>query len=314
MNKKYNIVVTGCGGDIGQSIGKILKSEPMFGDVIGCDVNDQHPGKFIYDQCLIVPVCRSNKYCEELRKIIQTYEIHIVLTASEPELRFFTEKKIDGEIAERPAIMANLRAREIGFDKYFTAKFLEEEGLTFPVTSIAADTVSPVFPVVFKSRTASGGKSLFVTSDKEDFSFYAKKYSAYIVQEYLDNEEEEYTCGLFRDMKGEIRTLVYRRKLMDSFSVFGTVVKNEEINTLLIKIANRLNLRGSINLQLRMADRGPVVFEINPRFSSTVRFKHMMGFKDVIWSIQDRVGLKIMPYTAPAEGKRFYKGFTEYID
>ena len=48
MSKKLNILVPSCGGDIGQSIGKILKDS---GHVIfGQDITKKTPSKFIYDK------------------------------------------------------------------------------------------------------------------------------------------------------------------------------------------------------------------------------------------------------------------------
>ena len=33
--------------------------------------------------------------------------------------------------------------------------------------------------------------------------------------------------------------------------------------------------------------KGPMIFEINPRFSSTVYMRHKLGFTDVIWSLKE---------------------------
>ena len=57
-----------------------------------------------------------------------------------------------------------------------------------------------------------------------------------------------------------------------------------------------------------------MVFEINPRFSSTVLFRHMMGYEDVIWSIQDKLGLELDSYRINQSINKFYKGFSEYVD
>jgi carbamoyl-phosphate synthase large subunit len=100
---------------------------------------------------------------------------------------------------------------------------------------------------------------------------------------------------------------------MGGFSGFGVVIENMKINKLLFEIAQNLNLRGSINVQLRLTDSGPIVFEINPRFSSTVRFRHMMGFEDVIWSIKDILNIPLPEYKKPEQGTKFYKGFSEYV-
>lgn len=82
---------------------------------------------------------------------------------------------------------------------------------------------------------------------------------------------------------------------------------------LLKQIAEKIDLVGSINVQLKLSSKGPCVFEINPRFSGTVKFRHMMGYQDLIWSIEDSLDLPISKYTAVEAGKKFYRGYEEYI-
>ena len=66
-----------------------------------------------------------------------------------------------------------------------------------------------------------------------------------------------------------------------------------------MQIAESLDLFGSINIQLRLVEKeGPMVFEINPRFSSTVGMRHMIGFSDLIWSIEEQY-LKIAASPCP---------------
>ena len=57
-----------------------------------------------------------------------------------------------------------------------------------------------------------------------------------------------------------------------------------------------------------------MIFEINPRFSSTVLFRHLMGFEDVLWSIQDKLGLSVEPYYINHSISKFYKAFSEHVD
>lgn len=314
MDSTYNVLVTGCGGDIGQSIGKILKSSALFSKVIGCDMTDEHASIFIYDKVSKIPGCNSAEYMPSLEAIVAQEEIDIILPISEPELRLLTEQKIEYSFLNKVLICANLEAMEIGFDKYATARFLQKASLPFPETNIIGDVPEPILPLILKSRTGAGSKSVFVLNQKDEFEFYKKKYPDFIVQELLENADEEYTCGVFKSLGGDIRTIIYKRKLVDSYSGFGVVVENKSIDNLLVKIANGLNLRGSINVQLRLAAKGPCVFEINPRFSSTVMFRHLMGFEDIIWSIQDALGLSISSYSKPLVGTKFYKGFTEYVN
>jgi len=52
-------------------------------------------------------------------------------------------------------------------------------------------------------------------------------------------------------------------------------------------------LQGSMNIQLILTDSGPRIFEINPRFSSTVLMRHKLGFCDFLWSLDEAKGLSV---------------------
>ena len=62
-------------------------------------------------------------------------------------------------------------------------------------------------------------------------------------------------------------------------------------NTLKI-LANKLDLRGSINVQFKAIKNKIKIFEINPRLSSTVLMRDITGFKDCYWWINDFLKLK----------------------
>ncbi|MEP6613263.1 MAG: ATP-grasp domain-containing protein [Mucilaginibacter sp.] len=312
--KKINILVTGCGGDIGQSIGKILNESEYVGNLYGIDISDKNAAKFIYSNfSLGLPYSDSN-YINNLEGIVKRNDISLVIPIAEPELRYLSKVNILESVGAAKIISASATALEVGFDKLKTAAFLKERGLPFPVTH-DIDMVDKVehFPVILKSRTGSGSSKVNIVKDDETFHFIKKNSSGYIVQEYLEGDNGEFTCGVFRSKDGVIRTIILKRELMGGFSGYGEVISDPEIDDLLVKIANELNLVGSINVQLRLTVKGPVVFEINPRFSSTVRFRDLFGFRDLIWSIEDKLGLTLSDYTANSVGKKFFKGFNEYI-
>jgi carbamoyl-phosphate synthase large subunit len=211
--------------------------------------------------------------------------------------------------------MASEKALKTGLAKLETVSFLQREGLPFPLTSRISEIESvDRFPVIVKPLAGSGSRGVHVAGDQETFDYLKEKCPESIVQEYLDREQGEFTCGLFRSNRGIIRTIIFKRELMGGLSIYGEVVDNEDIENLLIRIAIGLELRGSINVQLRLTEKGPVVFEINPRFSSTVLFRHLLGFKDVEWAIEDCLNLPLSGYARVSQGKRFYKGFAEYIE
>lgn len=314
MKRKYNILITGCGGDIGQSIAKILKGHDLINSVVGTDINSITPVKFMVDRFFEVSPCSSPGYLDDLNKLVIENEIDLILPCSEVELRFFNRENIYGYLFNKPLIMANRKSMDIGFDKFFTYQFLKDNGMPYPETDVLGKIKSPVFPVLIKSRNGSGSKSLFILKDQIDFEYYQKKFPDFIAQELVGKDDEEFTCGLFRSKAGEVRHISYRRKLIGGFSGYGKVEENEDIYKVLKLVAEKLELTGSINVQLRFSKSGPCIFEINPRFSSTVLFRHMMGFKDVIWSIEDALNTVLSEWDTNLKFREFYKGYNEYVD
>ena len=314
--KALNILVTGCGGDIGQSIGKILLKSSYTKNLFGIDISDKNAAKFIYPNFSIGLPYTHVDYLNSLEIFIKKNYIDVIIPVSEPELRFFSSNNIFENIGNAKIIIASSLALEIGFDKYKTAEFLKKARLPFPKTFKAKDIkVVNSFPSILKSKTGSGSKDIYIINSMEEFLFHTRNnIEDYVVQEFITDKNGEYTCGLFRSVKGETRSIIFKRELSGGYSSYGEVIENSDITNLLIKLAIKLNLIGSINVQLRISDNLPKIFEINPRFSSTVLYRHLFGFEDLIWSIEDCFGYKLSINKKNTIAKNFYKGYNEYIN
>ncbi|TPV35970.1 ATP-grasp domain-containing protein [Paucihalobacter ruber] len=316
MNKGLNILVTGCGGDIGQSLGKILLKSDYTKTLYGIDISDKNAAQFIYPNFSVGLRFTDESYLHQLKTFIKNNSIDIVIPIAEPELRYFSEQNILDTIGSAKMITASSKALEVGFDKYKTAQFLKAEGFPFPKTQLAQDLKTlELFPVILKSRTGSGSKDIHKINSMEEFSFYTRNnVEDYVVQEHITDKNGEFTCGLFRSSKGEIRSQIFKRELLSGYSGYGEVVENKTITSLLEELAVKIDLVGSINVQLRLTESLPMIFEINPRFSSTVLFRHLFGFEDLIWSIEDRLGLELSDNRKNVVGRKFYKGYEEYTN
>lgn len=314
MNESLNILVTGCGGDIGQSIGKILSKSVYVKNLFGIDISDKNAGQFIYPNFSVGLPYTHPDYLKNIENFVEENRIDIIIPMAEAELRFFSKKNILDKIGNAKMITANTLSLEVGFDKYKTAEFLEKNELPFPVTVLAKDIKTiETFPVILKSKTGSGSKDIYKINSMNEFLFYTRdNIEDYVVQEFITDKDGEYTCGLFRSSQGAIRSLIFERELEKGYSGYGEVVENIAITNLLEKLAVRLNLVGSINVQLRLSKGTPMVFEINPRFSSTVYFRHLFGFEDLLWSIEDSLGYELSDNRKDVIGRKFYKGYEEY--
>lgn len=315
MNKAVNILVTGCGGDIGQSIGKILLKANYTKNLFGIDISDKTAAQFIYPNFSVGLRYSHPDYLRSLEQFIEENEIDIIIPIAEPELRFFSNNNILDKIGTAKMITASALALETGFDKYLTAEFLKKENLPYPITFLAKNLKKiDSFPVILKSKTGSGSKDIHKIETMDEFLFFTRNHiENYVVQEFISDQNGEFTCGLFRSKKGEIRSQIFKRELTGGYSGYGEIIENNHITELLEELAVKLNLVGSINVQLRITDNQPKVFEINPRFSSTVLYRHLFGFEDLIWSIEDTLGYDLSDNRINCFGRKFYKGYSEYI-
>lgn len=312
MKKLKSILVTGCGGGIGTGIGRILKELDLSDVLVGTDLSRDHAGISIFDACEVLPRADSERYLEEITKVVKKYDCGLIIPMSEAEIRYLYQSGNTGEIHGTPLIMADTHSLQAGLDKLKTHEFLTSLGVQCPWTYRVNEHAPKELPCILKSRLGRGSSGVEIV-DKDSVAYFTAKRPDDIWQEYLTPDDQEYTCCLYGCNDGTVRSISMKRKLAEGVTMAGEVVQNQAIDDLLMTVAKGLNVRGSINVQLRLTDKGPMIFEINPRFSSTVVFRHKLGFKDLLWSIEERTGNPPSPYVPPKIGTKFYKGYTEYI-
>lgn len=305
------VLVTAVGGDIGWSVARILRGCGYFDRVLGCDVASDHAGRAVVDGCFVVPRAGDPAYLDALLDLVVRERVEYVVPISEPEIERIFQATLEGWHPVR-LVMAQGRAIPIGLDKLATAMFLGEIGVPAPWTIPSTDGLPPEFPCVLKDRRGWGNKNVVLLEDEEALRFHVPRRPDSVLQQLLLPAEEEYTCGVFRSRTGEVRTIVFRRRLMGGITGSGVVVQDAAIDHVLRTVATALELRGSINVQLRRTSAGPTIFEINARFSSTVMFRDLLGFHDVVWSVDDLEGRDVEPY-APPVGTRVYRVFSEIV-
>jgi carbamoyl-phosphate synthase large subunit len=312
--RKLRFLVTGVAGDIGFGIGKILRKSFSDSFLLGIDTNQDNPALMVFDQFIKSYHADLDNYYKDIIALVIEKQINFIIPTSESEISIFWEKGLVSffENINVSVLILDQDIVNTSLDKFKTFKFLKVNGFSYPNTYLAKDfKTQNNFPMIFKLRSGQGSKELRILHSLGDIKV-SEKTDKYIVQELLSDENQEYTCCVFSD--GNIyRSIVIRRKLKNGFTYSGEVVEDQEIDTYIVDISKALKLKGSINFQLRMTDRGPVLFEINPRFSSTVVFRDKLGFSDLIWSVQLMSKNKISKYIKPKNGTKVYRGINEYI-
>lgn len=303
-------------GDIGFGVARVLREYYPKAVLVGCDVDEDCPSEIVCDHFAKAPFAGSEAYISFIVEIIKKYSISVVIPTSEAEIKVFWTAKLVEQLRKNDVRVLILDEMIVNtsLDKYKTYEFLKENSLNYPETNLLNHDKSSIlnpFPQILKPRSGQGSKGIKIvySLDEIDSELRAEEY---ILQELLSNEDQEYTCCVFGS-SGIYRSIIFKRRLRSGFTVSGVVIDDDVIESYIIAISRAMQLEGSMNLQLRVTVRGPVLFEINPRFSSTVVFRDKLGFRDLIWSVQKAIGGDLSDYKKPTAGTKFYRGIAEYI-
>jgi len=303
------ILVTGANGDIGEAIGRILAAVLPGAIVHGADAAGQWPGGFVFAKMIDLPLAAAPDYVERLRAVAAGYDL--VIPSSEPEL--YRLAQTDNVRRQLPLLMVQANLLTTFMDKYDTVQFFNRHGLPAPVTKLLADVGMDELPVYVKPRRGAGGRGHFMVRTVDELKQAQQRHDDNLVaQQYLAGDDNEYTCALTR-LQGRIQHLILKRKLHGDKTVRAEVVDSHEIAALLGRLATVTDLDGCINVQLKMTNSGPMVFEINPRLSSTVMMRHQLGFNDCEKWVRSFLGLELLPTPAPRIGDVVYRMSTEYV-
>ena len=263
-----NIAVTATGGGVGQSIIKALKGHYK---VIALNSDPLGAGLYMADKYRIIPNATDDNYIPEIIRICKEEEIDLLFPGMDCELF-----KLSGHVG----VVSDLNVIKIADDKYLTQKFLMDNGLPFIRTnrySVIAKVWNLDYPCILKPQKGGArSKDVYKLNSQEDMPDNIDM-TKYVMQEYI--EGDEYTCGTvyLDEYRG---CIVMRRILRDGDTYKAFVERNSVIEDLCETICNIIKPFGAFNIQLRMKDGVPYVFEFNARCSGTTAMRALAGFNE----------------------------------
>lgn len=112
----------------------------------------------------------------------------------------------------------------------------------------------------------------------------------------------EITVPMYVTGLNQVRMIQLERKLVSGTTSWAKVVNHPSVYALCMDVADVLGFKGAYNIQLMLTKKGPMIFEVNPRFSSTVYMRHCLGFEDAVWATEELMGWDIAKYIPPKIG------------
>lgn len=291
INDPINVLVTGAGSVYGLGIIRALKASVLPLEIIAIDTNPYSLGLFFTKKSFIAPrAADEESYYMFIKNLCIDHNIKAIFIGSTAELPFYSRNRGSVERATGSKVFVNPPAViELCTDKWLTMCHLSRSGFQIPASirypedggMLSSFIKNAGFPLIVKPRMGRGSEGVVLVKDKQQLFGNLKGKKDLIIQEYLTDEEREFTVGICINQKEKvISKIALRRYLLEGVSIAAVSDGYHDIADYCEVVASTLGAYGAINIQLRIKDGKPVIFEINPRFSSSTGMRLLFGINE----------------------------------
>lgn len=309
------VLLTGAGTAIAQGVLKGLQRSGIQIRTIAVDTSPMAAGLYVVDKAYLVPKCTDKKFIPRIIEICRQEKVDIIFPCLDPEQEVFAAnavriKKQSGTVT----VVSGVRAVQIADNKWKTVQFLRKNHLPYAKSCLAKDLPAFLqtakFPLVVKPRTGFRSIGLQIVRTKEGLEKAVQSTDNPIIQEYLGTEDSEFTCSAFNYKGKNYGVVCGKRWLRNGDTYKAHFKKNPKLEAFIARVATKLNVIGPCNFQLRITKRGPVIFEINSRFSGTTGAINHLGF-NVANALIHIIGLKRPPWRLSFESAYMFRYWNE---
>lgn len=279
----YNIAVTGVGGGVGQSILKSLENSGY--NVVALDGEVLAAGLYATKKSYLIPYANSTDYISVLLNICKKEKISLLFPGLDAELMILSMNREQFQRIGTTVMVSDSTVIEISDNKLETYLKLTESGACVPLTMDMLGFIpnENSYPLIVKQKIGGArSKNIFLAHNQKEFDIIGEKINHnpedYIVMEYI--EGDEYTCGTI-NLDGCCKGVIVMRRILrdgDTHKCFS--VKNEVIEEAVRNVVEAIKPFGACNVQLRMRNNVPYIFEINARCSGTTAARTLCGFNE----------------------------------
>ncbi len=275
------ILVTGVGGGVGQSIVKSLQGSCY--TVIGADSELLATGLYAVGKAYRVPFASEPAYIERMLEICAREKCALIFPGIDAELGVLSRESQRLKAAGVVPVVSAPEVIKICDNKLLTYQFLVAHGFHAPHTLPLSDNADHElgYPMVLKPMEGGArSQRVFVVREEHEFHFRLATldYRNYVAQEYIAGDE--YTCGSV-NMNGHCYgPIVMRRILRDGDTYKAFISSDPRVHARVQAVVEALQPFGACNVQLRLRDGIPYIFEINARCSGTTYCRSLAGYNE----------------------------------
>ncbi|MEY3051135.1 MAG: hypothetical protein RLY31_920 [Bacteroidota bacterium] len=282
------IAVSGTGGGVGQSVLKALYETPY--EAVALDGEPLSPGLYAAPSGHRIPYASDPEYIDRLLEILTKERCSLMFAGMDAELPKLSANRALFREAGVTLVVSRPEVVDIADNKSLTTDFLSGIGLPAPLTydfqDILDGRASLPYPYILKDKVGGyRSRNIVIVRQAADLdAVRGIDPGRYVAQEYI--EGDEYTCGSVSFDGDCLGVIVMRRILRDGDTHKCFVEFNPVIEDTVRTVIRHLKPFGPLNVQLRLRDGVPYVFELNARCSGTTAARALSGFNEP-WLVAD---------------------------
>lgn len=289
---------------------RALQAAGVRGRIVVTDVNPLSPAVHVAERAYDVPLSSAPEYIETIAAICAVEHVSLIVPTIDDELESFG--KAAGWLRScgvRVAVSPEATSRTC-VDKLATCNVLRSHGVAAAETMLPADVPSsPRFPLFIKPRFGRGGVGAFPIRNTNELAFFTGYVENAVIQEFLDGPE--FTIDMLCDFRHRPLAVVPRERVVVRAGVIdrGRTVRDQSLIDLARSVADVLPFTGAVNVQCRVVNGTPTVFEINPRFSGGIPLTIAAGADFPRILIELALGRRVDPRLGEFRGELWMTNF-----
>jgi len=276
---KKRLLFSGAGGSIFPYMFRALEEEY---DVYAMDSDEKIAKLYSDEKIFTVPNISDTDFEKKISTIIEENRIDFYIPGIDEEIL------VAIDIAKKTGIHVLSPSQEfvkLCLDKYGLMKVLKECGIS-NITTYMGDEYNEEFhyPVFIKPNIGRGSRGIKKINSMQEYEAY------FILEEYSKEEVlvqpfiggDEYTVSVTVNNVNQVIAIVPKIVFTkQGITKYAKSVKHKQIEELCKQIVEILHPCGSFNVQLKLVDNKIYIFEINPRFSTTLVLSVASGVNEI---------------------------------
>ncbi|MDC8437830.1 MAG: ATP-grasp domain-containing protein [Candidatus Nitrosotenuis sp.] len=295
--RQANVLVTGAGSILGQGIIKSLKlsnvqhPRPVAYNILAADMSPQAAGIYRCSKAFLISAPSEPDYGDRIVQICRENGVDAVFAGTDEELlplallKDRIKKESGATVITNPVDVIMMAS-----DKWATYEYLTKNRLSCAQSSLPESKDEFVgkfgYPIVVKPRQGYGSLHFYVVHNNDELQRAISTIEAAgwqpILQEYLGGTDNEFTSGITVDVNGAaVMSSISMKKTLKNGQTYKAFIDDfDSVRSSAREVALKVGAVGPVNVQAKLVDGDPTVFEINARFSATCPIRAAAGINE----------------------------------